>query len=252
MKWRDDERRLFEAGRELEDEASTSRERLLLGFATSSAVSLAAASVKAAIALETKLALGAASSAGLTLLAKATIAGGAIGVAAGAVADAIDAPPADEPPPNRTTAVQAPAREGAEASRAPDRATPLDDDESRAAEPTASAAPKPEPAIAAPPAARVEPGGPDPSSTARALAALDDAKRAVEAGDAAGAARALADYDASRGGGALDPEAALLRLRVLQLSGHRAEAAALARQWLAQQPNTPVAGRLRQIAQENP
>ena len=58
----------------------------------------------------------------------------------------------------------------------------------------------------------------------------------------------LRRYDASYPGGAFRPEALALRIEALDQDGRRAEARALAREFLARYPQSPVADRVARVA----
>jgi hypothetical protein len=76
--------------------------------------------------------------------------------------------------------------------------------------------------------------------------AIDRARAALRRGDAAAALSALDRRDARFGrGGVLGHEATVVRVEALVRAGRRAEAVALARGFLAHNPNSPYASRVR-------
>lgn len=130
------------------------------------------------------------------------------------------------PPPPKSVRGEAPA--------APSTATPS----TVAAPPIAPASATSAPAVSA------------PSSRALAaeIASLDDARRAFVAGDATGALRALATYEASFPAGNLRAEAKAMRVEALAASGDRAAAAAAGRSFLLSYPDSPLVERVRAAA----
>ena len=123
------------------------------------------------------------------------------------------------------------------------------------------------PAIAAPPAetprvaassgARVEkirrraPAAPAPvvaGDLRDQIALIDAARAAVKGGSSERALVLLRRYDSSYPGGAFRPEALALRIEALDQDGRRAEAQALARDFLARYPHSPVAERVARVA----
>lgn len=266
MSWRPEERALLQAAKALEPAAGRNRERLLACFSTASAVSLAAASVKAAMAVEASLALQGAGATGLGMIAKATVIGGTMGAAAAMTANGLE--PTEPPvPSDPTRTASGPIASGVRQPGAAETSSP--DAPPRAADPPKRTMPKtvrergrdvepPEDAREAPgprtafrngAAADIEDED-DHVSRRAALEALDAARAAVAARNPRAAQAALNDYDAHRGDGRLDPEAALLRLRTLQIAGHCTQAASLAEQWLTQQPQTTYASALRALMKE--
>jgi TolA-binding protein len=95
--------------------------------------------------------------------------------------------------------------------------------------------------------------GPDEPKTnllAEEVAALDLARRALRAGDTAGAQRALGDYDRRFPGGILAPEAALLRVEALLVAGDETAARRIGEEFLAKgPPNGAYVGRMRSLLQ---
>lgn len=266
MSWRDEERNLLQAARELEPDAERSKARLLARLSTASAVSLAAASVKAAIAVEAGMVLHGAGAAGLGVVAKATVIGSALGAAAALSANGLDpvepaAGVTSQMTPSRRVETDTRPLEAGEAQRPevkpmgaeqPERTMPKTIlEKAREIDPQGDVPPPPE--LGVEPEHEAAPGIDDvdePETQRRVLEALDAARAAVAARHPRAARAALDDYDAHRRDGRLDPEAALLRLRTLQISGHCRQAAALAEQWLAQQPQTTYASALRALVQE--
>lgn len=79
------------------------------------------------------------------------------------------------------------------------------------------------------------------------IAWIDAARRALAAGDAAGALSQLDAYERTRSLGVLDREAALLRIDALQRQGELARARAVAARYLNTFPEDPRAPRLREF-----
>jgi hypothetical protein len=77
---------------------------------------------------------------------------------------------------------------------------------------------------------------------------IDEARSAVAAHDAASGLRTLDQYRSKFPGGALDQEAAVLRIEALDQRGDHAQAAAMARAFLARNPASAHAKRLERIA----
>lgn len=82
-------------------------------------------------------------------------------------------------------------------------------------------------------------------SIAREIALLDAARSSIARGDPRGALRSLDQYDRECRGGALSPEAAVLRIEALAAAGERDAAAARARAFLASHPSTTYDTRVR-------
>lgn len=80
------------------------------------------------------------------------------------------------------------------------------------------------------------------------LRLIDSARSAVAAGDAAAASRALSSYASQFPHGTFGQEAAVLRIETTDLQGNHAQAAALARSFLARHPNSPHVGLVQSIA----
>ena len=79
-------------------------------------------------------------------------------------------------------------------------------------------------------------------------ALIDAARAAVKGGSSERALVLLRRYDSSYPGGAFRPEALALRIEALDQDGRRAEAQALARDFLARYPHSPVAERVARVA----
>jgi hypothetical protein len=77
------------------------------------------------------------------------------------------------------------------------------------------------------------------------LELLDGARELLAGGDAASALSALDRYDRTPSGRSLSAEAALLRMQALAASGRSAEVKALAEQFIARYPNSPLTDRAR-------
>jgi hypothetical protein len=82
------------------------------------------------------------------------------------------------------------------------------------------------------------------------IALIDAARTAVKAGATDRALALLRRYDATYPGGAFRPEALALRIEALDHGGRGAEAQALAREFLARYPQSPVADRVARIVQK--
>ena len=93
---------------------------------------------------------------------------------------------------------------------------------------------------------------PAEASLSREVATLETARQALAAQDAAGAERALTQYESLPPSGALAPEATLIRIDALVLRGQTAVAARLANDYLTRYPRTPHAARLRRIVASSP
>lgn len=83
------------------------------------------------------------------------------------------------------------------------------------------------------------------------VAALERARRALTEEDNATALKTLAAYDREFRRGALGPEAQVLRIEALLSSGKPAAGRALARRFLARNPSSPLAGRVRSLLAEH-
>jgi hypothetical protein len=131
-----------------------------------------------------------------------------------------------------------------------------------AAEPPEHVEAAPEPALdeqAAPAESAEAPGGATPSlsprkSATRAqpdisleIAAMDEARAALRGGRPTEALRALDRYDAANAKGSLRVEATALRIDALLRSGQRDRAQSLADAFLARNPKSPYAARIRTL-----
>jgi hypothetical protein len=124
------------------------------------------------------------------------------------------------------------------------------------APPAAASAVPPPPPLAALPAPSAPPASPtalEPAPPALGLgqqvAALDRARDALASGSAAGALRQIDDYDRQFPRGALAQEAAALRIEALFQQGSRAAAFLLADRFLASNPRSPHAARIRLLVE---
>jgi hypothetical protein len=107
--------------------------------------------------------------------------------------------------------------------------------------PTAPAPSRPETAAATPA------GKP---TLADEVAALDRAREALQQKNPAAALAALEKHDAQFAGGTLGPEATVLRIEATLARGDRAGAARLATEFLAANPRSPHASRVRSVLAE--
>jgi hypothetical protein len=89
---------------------------------------------------------------------------------------------------------------------------------------------------------------PVPSTLEQELALLERARAQLSSGDSAAALSELDRYAGQRGG-RLVAEATLLRLQALTGAGRAAEASRLARKFVAENPNDPLAERARSFIQ---
>jgi hypothetical protein len=85
------------------------------------------------------------------------------------------------------------------------------------------------------------------SALAEEVQILDGAREALVGSDPAAALAALERHHRRFGGGALGPEATVLRIEALLQNGDRAGAARLAREFLAAHPGSPHASRVRSL-----
>ena len=125
-----------------------------------------------------------------------------------------------------------------------------------------AAAPLPQAAPAAPNVSNVSdakaPTKPAPRAASSALDSgadlseqlrlIDAARSAVAAGDAKSASAAIASYSSRFPRGAFGQEAAVLRIETVDLQGNHAQAATLARSFLARHPNSPHVNVVQRIA----
>lgn len=80
------------------------------------------------------------------------------------------------------------------------------------------------------------------------LLLIDAARAAVAAGNASAASQALSSYGSKFPHGSFGQEAAVLRIETVDLQGNHGQAAALARTFLAQHPNSPHVSLVQRIA----
>jgi hypothetical protein len=86
------------------------------------------------------------------------------------------------------------------------------------------------------------------SDLSEQLRLIDAARSAVAAGNASAASQALSSYSSQFPRGTFGQEAAVLRIETMNLQGNHAQAAALARNFLARHPNSPHVGVVQDIA----
>ncbi len=118
--------------------------------------------------------------------------------------------------------------------------------------PASAVAPSPSAAPPTPLARSVSPVKPRLATQQDELKLLDGARELLAAGDAASALSALARYDRTPSGRSLGAEAALLRIQALAARGRSAEATALAQQFIARYPNSPLTDRARNFLGRTP
>ena len=212
------ERTLLQAARgERPSPELTARMAAGLGISVGAAVTAAAAPAAAAPVVAAKSALGGWVAAGM--FAAAAVTAGVVG--------------------SRWSAAPAPAAVHTKAPAAPAIAAPPAD--------TPVAAPRIEKVRRRAAVAPV----PTPAADLRdQIALLDAARTAVKAGSSERALVLLHRYDASYPGGAFRPEALALRIEALSQDGRRAEAQALAREFLTRYPHSPVADRVARVVQK--
>ncbi len=107
------------------------------------------------------------------------------------------------------------------------------------------------PLPAAPPAPAVAPAPPKTASAVtldEEVLAIDHARGALSAGDAAGALQAVDAYDARYPNGALAQESAEVRIEALFRAGKRAQAEKLAARFVAAHPNSPYVRVIRALS----
>jgi hypothetical protein len=156
---------------------------------------------------------------------------GTVGLAA-SVGGYLVLAPHDKAPPSVTSTGVAPApRGGAEAPQTP---------------PTAESAVPAAPRVA-PSSAGLRPT--PPGDLQAELTALDAASNAVARGDAPGALALLDAYVRDFPRGSLGAEATVLRAEALERAGRHAEAVQLARAFVKRSPKSPLADRMRRIAE---
>jgi len=101
---------------------------------------------------------------------------------------------------------------------------------------------------AVPPSRAFEPlAPPDQDALKREITAVDAAREALRGGDARGAIGRLEQYEKAFPGGALSPEASVLRVRALLAVGERARAEELARRVIDADPSGPHADVVRSL-----
>jgi len=120
--------------------------------------------------------------------------------------------------------------------------------------PTTTATPTAEvPPVATQPQLAAAPPALEPRPPALGLgqqvAALDRARDALTSGNAAGALRQVDEYDRQFPRGALAQEAAALRIEALFQQGNRDAALSLAERFLASNPRSPHAARIRLLVE---
>jgi hypothetical protein len=89
------------------------------------------------------------------------------------------------------------------------------------------------------------------SDLSEQLRLIETARAAVAAGSANAAATAIASYRSRFPRGPFGQEAAVLQIETLDLQGSHAQAASLARAFLARHPNSPHVGLVQRIADRN-
>jgi len=80
------------------------------------------------------------------------------------------------------------------------------------------------------------------------LRLIDAARSAIAAGNASAASQALASYSSKFPHGSFGQEAQVLRIETVDMQGNHAQAAALAKNFLAQHPNSPHVSLVQRIA----
>ncbi len=226
------ERGLLEAGLSELPDASTKRRAavaLAIGAATTSVWPTAAyAGAKA-------------SKAGMPLLLK-LLAVGAVG--AGTLGTATYLITKPEPPAATAAPPQAAPRDAIKPpapAKAPEPASPTPPEETvQAPEPKTSPEVRRSPAQSAPAA----------SSISDEIRVLDEARRAIAAGDSAAAKRALEQHRQKYPKGALAEEAVLLQIESLARQGKRGAAKSLAERFRASHPNSPHLRRIESVLAE--
>jgi TolA-binding protein len=165
---------------------------------------------------------------------------GAVGVLASVGGYVALAPGGKAPPPSVTsTSVVAPPR-----GRTEPPATPPTAETVAPAAPSASASAAPR--LAPSPAGS---RGAPPADLQAELTALDAASSAVAQGDAPRALALLDAYGRDFPRGSLGAEATVLRAEALDRAGRHAEAAQIARSFVQRSPKSPLADRMRRIAE---
>jgi len=88
----------------------------------------------------------------------------------------------------------------------------------------------------------------DAGDLSEQLKLIDAARSAVASGDAKSASAAISAYQTRYPRGAFGQEAAVLRIETVDLQGNHAQAAALAKSFLAKHPNSPHVSVVQRIA----
>ncbi|HVU03804.1 MAG TPA: hypothetical protein VHE30_18725 [Polyangiaceae bacterium] len=251
----DVERALLESAREDAPSADARAKTLVaLGLAVSAGTALAPAAVHAATGI------GGASKAGGSVTALLVAKWLGTGAAVGAVTAACIATATT---PGLFSEKAAPAAASAAPSIAARPAPAVVRERREEAEPVAPAATAPEAPLATPearatratetetaeraPDPATSPGGPAASNVVAEVASLDRARAALAAGDARTALARLSEHARRFPGGALEPEAVVLRVRALRETGDVTGATALAKSFLAAHPDSSQAARLRAL-----
>ena len=105
------------------------------------------------------------------------------------------------------------------------------------------------PVIAQPAASRPEAEADVGAPLSAEVAALDGARQALGAGDAARTLELLNDYESRFANARMLPEALYLRLEAFELKGERSNAEAVARRIVNAYPSSPHAARARAVLQ---
>ena len=90
-----------------------------------------------------------------------------------------------------------------------------------------------------------------PATLEQELQMLDAARQALLRGDSGAALTQLSQYERAATRRHLGAEAMLLRIQILAASRRASEASALAREFVAQQPNSPLVDRAKSFVSEN-
>lgn len=91
-----------------------------------------------------------------------------------------------------------------------------------------------------------------PASLERELELLDAARQALLGGDTSAAQARLAQYDKVATRRHLGAEATVLRMQILAAEGRTSEASALASEFVAKHPNSPLVDRAKSFVQSSP
>jgi hypothetical protein len=158
---------------------------------------------------------------------------------------AVSLPAGSRPTKARTATVRdAPPPPRASASKTTDPSTPI-----REAAPAGTVGTSVAPAAPASEQPAPLTAKPSRSTFAEQLEILKRARSALRAGDSREALVVLDRHDDALRGGGLEAEARLLRIEALAASGRSAEARDLARRFIVDYPNSPLAARARRFAQ---